>query len=186
MTTNDIMKAFVGALIGLSIPYVAKSLIYLFRRFRRARIEGTWYSYHASLIEGSIQVVSTIWKISKGFSAPFIVQIIKKMDGQLRVYAKGTLHRERNFLLINLNTTEHQEEVSIRLLDPVEPADSITWGLWMSFDYHGELFSGPQVVSRKELSDDEFKNYISNKLETDNNYKVLKAHHKKHQGRIDA
>jgi hypothetical protein len=65
MTTNDIVKAVIGALIGLSIPYILKSVVFIFRRFRRAQFEGAWYAYHATQLEDHIEVVSTTWKISK-------------------------------------------------------------------------------------------------------------------------
>ena len=178
MTTSELMKTILGALIGLSIPYIIKSIVYIFRRFRRSRIEGSWYAYHATLIDDRVQVINTTWEFTKGFSSQFVVTTYKKINDKSVVYAKGTLNRERNFLLIKLKTIEHEEGVSMRFLDPVEPADSLTWGLWLSFDYHGDLFAGPIVISRKELQEKEYFDYITTKIDADDKYKILRTHRK--------
>lgn len=162
---------FIGAIIGYILPYIIKFVVFIFRKFQHDTAEGSWFVYHPSNRGGKLQIEKSAWRIGKGIFNPFVVR--ETREGVRGLVAKGSLYYERNFWLIRLKAIMHDEEVSIRLFNPISTADEIVWGLYLSLDFQGNPIAGPVVISRKELSPDEMLQFLSGKLKVDNKMKLI-------------
>jgi hypothetical protein len=177
MTQTDLIRILVGALIGFTLPHLVRAVAYFIRRLRRARIEGKWFVYHPSHKASKPQMIPSTWYITKGFTSLFAIREDRKEGSGATIsgYAKGQIHIESNCLLIKLHTTQHEEEVSMRLFNPISTADEILWGLYLSLDFQGKPTAGPIVVSRSELSEEDVMRFLSDRLGTQDKYKLLVA-----------
>jgi hypothetical protein len=169
---NWILVTFIGALAGYLLPHLSKVLVYVARRFQRATIEGKWYVYHITNRGGELQVEPAAWNIRKGYDSKFVVVESFKEDLKGPMY-KGQMSFERNFLLVKLRAVKHEEEVSIRLFNPIPTADAYTWGLFLSLDFQGNPIAGPVAISRRELSPADALELLLDKTKVHANMKVL-------------
>jgi hypothetical protein len=158
----------IGLVIGLLIPYCYLGLRYAFTIRKADYLEGIWYSYHLIETGSSINLVKTIFKIKKGFS----VTTEREKDGNLKY--KGSLVKERNFVIFKLVGIEHDESVTIRIYDPMPTDTGKAFGLYLSLDYNANKpNAGPVMISKKELGMKEAELDLLEKTSIDLTKKVI-------------
>ena len=166
---NWVITIILGAIVGFLLPYILNLVRFIRRFFKKEIAEGNWYVYHMINRDGIIQVENSMWKIKKGFYSKFIVEE-RKVD---YVLYKGLLVFERNFWLVRLKGIKHDEEVYIRLINPIPTQDTRTQGLFLSLDYNGIATAGPVLISRKEILQDKVKKIFFNKIKIDNEARLI-------------
>jgi hypothetical protein len=170
---NWVLTTLIGALAGYLFPYLGKALLFVARRFRREIVEGKWYAYHTTNLDGELQVVQSVWSIRKGFYSKFAVKVEKEtLSDPMYI---GILLLERNFWLVRLKGVKHEEEVVIRLFSPVPTGDAATWGLWLGIDFQGNPMAGPVMISREEVSIADALEFFSDKTKVHSKMRLLTA-----------
>lgn len=168
---NWITIVFIGALGGYLLPYLTKALFYLKHKFQQSIIEGKWYHYHITNQGGHFRLYSSIWNIRKGYDSRFTVEEYR--EGIVGPAYKDHAYFEGNFLLVRLGAVRHEEEVSIRLLNPVPPYDNLVWGLGLAIDFHRNSMAYPCAISREEISSEDASKFILSKIKVYTNVKTL-------------
>lgn len=164
------ITTLIGVIAGYLFPRIINVFVYAFRRLKRERVEGSWMVYHTTNRDGKPQIEKSTFEIKKGIMSEFSVKENRKGIG---IISKGTLRFERNYWLIHLKAETHDEEISMRLINPIPTADDFTWGMYLSLDFQGNPIAGAIILSRKELSDDEVLKLLSSKIKTNKEMKLI-------------
>lgn len=121
----------------------------------RHKYLGTWNSYRASLPQGADRpvIARRFWTVHEHYPDDYIVESRSKQDEKAGF--KGSLLYERDFCIVRLQAIEHQEEILVRLHDPIPPHVERTFGLYLCMGYGHHSIAGPIAISRDEMSDDD-------------------------------
>lgn len=103
--TNWILAAFVGALLGVLLPVLGRTILFGFRMFTKDQIEGTWYNHFFSYTDSGIVFKIEIFEIRKGFRSKF--SVTSRFLDTPEVKYSGKIRLEKNFYLIELSGKSH-------------------------------------------------------------------------------
>jgi hypothetical protein len=148
-----LIVSIIGAMLGFLMPYIWKILVFGIRRLSRHHLEGLWYGYYFIIENEAPKLGSETLKIQKGIFHSFVVEG-ESLNGAISIQQKykGIVDEERNFLIIQMKPTKHDEHIFIRLKLPIPGNDKFMYGLWSAIDFDGNAAVGPMIMSRKELS----------------------------------
>ncbi|MGV6830892.1 MAG: hypothetical protein ACWA5P_04905 [bacterium] len=152
---NWLILMLISGLFGILIKPLLQLLIYIYRKFNKTDIEHKWYGYFIILKNKEEFIGKENLYIKQGIFNKYIVHGISiTTEGQ---EYKGTVKEERNFLIIQMNPTKHDEEIFIRLKRTIPGNDEVMYGLWSALDFDGNAAVGPMILSKKELNDDKIR-----------------------------
>lgn|GEM_PF-3196958 len=155
---NWLILIVISGIFGVLIKPLFYLLIYIYRRLYKTDIEHKWNGYFLILKNKKEFIGKEILDIKQGIFNKYIVHGISiTTEGQKY---KGTVKEERNFLIIQMNPTKHDEDIFIRLKRTIPGNDEIMYGLWSALDFDGNAAVGPMILSKKELDDEKVRELI--------------------------
>ena len=152
---NWIIVMIISALFGMIVKPLIYFVIYLYKRLRKTDIEFNWNGYFIILKNKKEFIGKEKLSIKKGVFNKYIVNGVSITTEDQKY--KGTVIEERNYLIIHMNPTKHNEEIFIRLKRTIPGNDEIMYGLWSSLDFDGNAAVGPMILSKNELNDQKIK-----------------------------
>lgn len=152
------------AIFGFLLLFIYKGIVYLMNYLKKNIVEGIWHGYHNSLVENKPEIEYSLWFIKSSFKYPLYAKVELKPKSGLSY--EGPVTIEGRDLIANLKcvTKGHDGTAVCRLFMPVPPNNKLIYGLWLSYDYNNQIVSGPQILSRTELTDDIVDELIRNKV----------------------
>ena len=132
-------------------------------------IERRWYEYHYSRQNSRPILRHNLLLVKRKSRNVFNVKT--SAEGNY----EGILVKERSHLVIHLRGVGNYQALwEIRLQEPVPENDKIIPGLWLSFDFDGQIISGPIILSQAALSDEQAERYLRQLIQiTHTDYRLL-------------
>jgi hypothetical protein len=147
-----LLSGLTGAAIQRYFDYVTGFPGYVWRRLRsRPALDGTWYSYHYSRQHSRPLLKTVAWVIRRDFRGHYLAKC--QYDDSPALRGAGSVSRERGFLVLHVSATTYEAEWTIRILDPLPTNERVVPGLWLSYDFDGELIAGPMIFGRERMSE---------------------------------
>lgn len=174
------INILIGSFIGLILPYLLRSFVYIFRLLKKEFLTGKWYGYYFITEAGETRFYSDENIIKKGFLNKLVISA-KRIDEASNKESnyKGYIFREGgyfgNYLLVKLTKVETGENIFYRYVYP-HPHSKMTMGLWLALDYDGIVTVGTKVLSRERLAEEEVKEVLK-KVVINEEYKTLRLLH---------
>jgi hypothetical protein len=169
------IAVIVGALAGALIQQLIKVPAYLLSLLRKSPLEGVWHEYHITKEYGKFIVVHDVLEIRKGFPSKLNVKTYR--DGKVgnSPNAKGEALFERQFLIMKMKTTDHDEEILIRLANPIPSSKMLTSGIWLGIDYDTKSIAAPIILANKELPRNEAADMLIENTKINQKMKAISA-----------
>ncbi len=145
--------SIIGAILGLLMPFIWKILVFSVRKLSTHHLEGLWFGYYFIIENDVPKLGSETLQIQKGIFHYLVIEG-ESLNQAISIQQKysGNVYEERNFLIIQMKPTGHDEHIFIRLKRPIPGNDKFMYGLWSALDFDGNASVGPMIMSRKELS----------------------------------
>ena len=150
----DILQALGGAVIGFSLPYIARFGKYVaYDRWREHRLEGTWYTYHYT--EDNEQTVLRYeeWSVSKNVLGTLVVKSNDPQRPKLKY--KGKLTSDGGYVLFDFRGINHNERFQARFWETVPGVEQILYGFFLGVDFGNRPLSTIWMAARSKKADDE-------------------------------
>jgi hypothetical protein len=168
---NWLITTFIGAVIGLLLPYLVDVTKYLWRYWKSEPLVGQWFEYHANFVGGENHISSGVWKINKGFSHEFTVNFTHNTGGKLEY--RGALFEERGHIVAELKSYSHRNEsLYYRFMNPIA-SERVIPGIWLSFERDGRICSGAAILSKEELPMSEVLGTLKTLIESSSKFPAL-------------
>jgi hypothetical protein len=173
----------IGGVVGAAIQYVFPYFVgfpryvWLHRKYKRAA-EGIWYSYHFTRKNHQVQTVSTRWRIRRNYRGKLSVKGWRSGTfamGSGSIQCKGSAFTEEGFLVISVQATRYEAHWSIRVNNPIPTDEHFVSGLWLSYDFDGDLTAGPIIFSRETMDFREAELLLKEGTTVSPPYKLLRA-----------
>jgi len=139
-----------GAIAGNVVPFIPKVCAAIYRLTQESALEGTWYAYHYTHLNGVTEIVESVISIKRGFHHPYTVHLSQKVDSKLKYV--GYIKKEKSDIVITYSSEDHPETVENRFLEPLGSECERLYGLWLSFDHSQTIACGAILMSRSVLS----------------------------------
>jgi len=115
--------------------------------------EGTWHSYHFTWMRGRRILRYDRLEVKRNIFNKLVVKMSDPKNPDLKY--KGTMSKERNYILLLLRGIRHEEQVQMRFFDIIPTGQDMAFGIVTGVDFDNEPQSFVKVMSRRELSDAE-------------------------------
>lgn len=160
----DFPNAFLGASVGILLTYIIYALKRgiiqtYFRYFKYDSIKGLWYHYFTTVEDGKSQIHTSIILIEAGFfhnysTKSFSYNKKNKLEKQI---AKGFIDSFNNHLQITTSSLSFKETAHIVFQRELKEKreDIVMFGFSHALDSKGNIISGKNILSAKQLSDNE-------------------------------
>jgi len=155
---NWIVLIVLSAITGALLKPLLYFFIYLIKRLRKSGIEATWYGYYIISKNKEPFIGKETIEVKKGVFNNYIVYG-KSITTENQKY-KGVVIEERNYLVVHMKPTKHDEEIVLRLKRLIPGNDEIMYGLWSALDFDGNAAVGPTILSKNELNDQQVNDLI--------------------------
>lgn len=173
----------IGGVIGAAIqhvfPYVIGFPRYLWLRHKYKRAaEGIWYSYHFTRKNQQVRTVSTKWKVERNYRGRLVVTGRRNgglAAGEGVLQCKGSAFTEEGFLVILVQATGYDAHWSIRVNNPIPTNEQSVCGLWLSYDFDGDLTAGPILFSRDVMDLQQAELMLKRSVSASTSYKLLRV-----------
>lgn len=173
---NWLLPSIISGFIGYFIPTLANWIKYLIKiAKKRDYIEGNWYSYYSIFEDGAPVIKKEKWEILKGINHSLKVKVdgIGTNDNVISRY-DGYVMDEPNFYTIRLKPKSHKEVILIRFKKFYSFNKELVLGLWSSFDYDSRSCVGPQILSKKQIDQNQVKVILEN-ISVNVDYKLMRV-----------
>lgn len=149
--------AALGAILSYIVPFIVTTPRYVAQTFRdKTVVEGVWHSYHATLKSYSPEIRHHRWLIKRSVRGNFSLKCWDETAApayrRTATYATGTAFVERGFLIITATAPKYEGQATFRLLKPISFNEDRVPGVWLGYDYDGQIIAGPVFFSRKEVT----------------------------------
>ncbi len=171
MEINSILKIFstnphwiIPILVGLLLGALSRELIpriknIIFSKVQNDPVKGIWYSAHLTYdIKGVLIVRHEKWEF-----------IPNRWRGKLQLNVYG--HKKQLTFEGLVDSTEENyrftvkgshKEIAFHRIQKVFQDQLETYGLWLGIDYRGKMISAARLLSRTEISETVFDEWIAN------------------------
>ena len=153
--------AFVGAIIGIVLPYLSRVASFLFRMLSGNPYLGDWYIYVCCSQRKKPITTKSLISIKNGVSQKYKV---KMKDDIINRHFCGTAFVEQNNLCIVFRQTEGGfKETSFHKYEIGIPSNKdVLYGFYLGYDYDLKVSCGCSILSKNQLSDEVLSQYIKN------------------------
>lgn len=141
----------VGAILGNLLQLIPTTVSFLWRLKKRSAIEGDWYSYHFTFIDGQATTVESKVRVRKSFWHSYVAELNQIVESKLKY--KGYVTREKDQLLFVYKSVDHSETVINRFQEPIGKKVPRLYGLWLSYDHSQTIACGAVLLSQNEISE---------------------------------
>ncbi len=148
----------VGSLLGVVVERLWRVLTVAPRAlasvFTKPPLVGVWEECHWSFVNGEAQLRRETWTFRRGIFSDFVVSTTSPLGPHYQF--KGKVIREQGHWLIEFRGTNHVERVFCRLGNPLPTNTApILFGLQSMLDFNDRPATGPLVLSREKLTDND-------------------------------
>jgi hypothetical protein len=133
--------------------------------WRNEPLSGEWFAYHWSRLHGEPVFRKDRWKIEKSTFDDLAVKIKDESTG--RVMYSGKLYKEGSHWIKETKAKGHSESTFSRLTSPIPPFDDMFVGICVSIDFDGKILSSVQLISRKDITEAQAKEFLRKTVEVD-------------------
>lgn len=156
---NWLPEAFVGAVIGLLLPYIKHIIQYILSIFQDRYFYGTWYSYYFGFKDGNLVLREDVWLIDRGFKYRYHIVVTNIKKG---LEYTGYLSEELDHYIAVLKAKTHKETVYIRFPLAVPTIEDRKFiGLSLARNSYGNPCSNLNILSQHRLTEMEVKTTFS-------------------------
>ncbi|GIH26640.1 hypothetical protein Aph01nite_49500 [Acrocarpospora phusangensis] len=157
---NWIVVTIIGAILGATINWWWLLAKYIATRTSRHPLEGEWHECHYTIRKGQEQLMRGMVIIKRGLKHNLVVRVHDESritNGPRHgLEYRGHAAIERG-LVLHAKCESHPHSLTMRFMEylPLNPDPLV--GLWFSVDFDYAPASGPTVLTRRRLSDEEAK-----------------------------
>jgi hypothetical protein len=170
-----ILGGVVGALIASLISKTQSLLklpVFFYKFFfKKSAIIGYWNVYHWSYLEGNATLIKSQAKVRRGFTHAYVVTLHQNVSSKLSY--EGYIDSEKDQLVAKFKSTDHHENLVVRMRDPLGKASEKLAAIWLGYDHEGDVASGGLLLSRQDISELEAASEISKRIDNPSDSTVM-------------